>query len=239
MYFDTLVVIDVDAQVPLLERQAYAAAQQRQLREHLAPRWGTSPLVTVRVATPDAPPRAGEAQLQLIDKPTMDGAEGYHDETPDGVPVDYVFVGLARQLGQAWTSIASHEALEMSVDPFGRRAVQMPDGFWDMEVADRVEQTSYTIDNVLMSNFNTPQCFEPPQNRSGLVFDFLNRSTQPNQVLAGGYAQRFDPHKGWTQVGEMSAYRTTISDVGRGARRRAKTPTLSFFARLLGRPIFA
>lgn len=240
-YYTTIVVVDIDAKVPLIERQAYAAAQQRQLREHLAPVWGLDPLVSVRVATPDAPPAVGEAQLQLIDQPTMDGALGYHDALPDGTPIDYIFVGLARQLGEAWTSVASHEALEMSVDPFGRRAVQMSDGFWDQEVADRVERTTYSVDGVLLSNFNTPQCFEPPTNRAGVKYDWLGLSTRENQVLAGGYAQRFDPKKGWTQVGTASAYRTAIAQCGasRGARRRAATPQPSIFARLFGRPIFA
>lgn len=234
--FVGIAVVDVDAKIPLAERIAYAAAQTEQLVHHFAPRWHTEGL-PVRAATPDALPKSNEIQLHLLDKPTMDGALGYHDMLDDGTPVAYVFAGLAAMYGDVWTSIASHEALELSADPFLRRCVQMHDGFWDMEICDRVEQDSYFCQGVTLSNFNTPECFEPPNTLQGVTFDYLGLSTVPNQVRSGGYAQRFDPSKGWQTVGKMSAYRAHLAALGMGRvqRRQSITPRPSFLNRLFGR----
>lgn len=220
--FPTFVVVDVDAKVPLDERHAYAKAQQRQIHFDYATHWGRTG--SVRVATPDSPPRANEIEVRLINKPTMSGAVGYHDCKPDGTPIAYVFVGLARDLGMKWTTVASHEVLEIMGDPLLRNAIEMTDGFWDCEVCDRVEQEEYTVLGVALSNFNYPEAFQPPQELTGVKFDAMGTSTKPNEVRPGGYAQKFDPKKGWVQVGQMSAYRKTLSDMGlsRGARRRKR-----------------
>jgi hypothetical protein len=214
------VVVDVDAHVPTDEVIAYAHAQQRQLLEH----WGLyhEGLGLVRSATAH-PVEDGDVEVQLIDKPTQDGALGYHDRKPDGTPIIYVFVGLAKQLGENWTSVASHEVLEVMGDPDLNLTVEMNDGFWDHEVCDRVEQDSYVVDGVELSNFNTPACFAPPAKLDDVKFDHLGLSKKPNDVRPGGYAQRFDPKKGWEQIGTASEYRQAMQELGlsRGARRRA------------------
>ena len=216
----TFVVVDVDAKLDPQEVVAYAHAQQRQILEH----WALyhEGLGLVRSATAH-PPQDGEIEVRLMHAPTMDGALGYHDRKDDGTPIAYIFVGLAQQLGEKWTSIASHEVLEIMGDPDLNLTVQMADGFWDHEVCDRVEQDSYDIDGVAMSNFNTPACFAPPAKLDGVKFDHLDLSKKANEVRPGGYAQRFDPAKGWEQVGTASEYRRTMAELGlsRGARRRA------------------
>ena len=234
--FIGFVVVDVDAKVSLVERLAYAAAQTIQNERDFEQAWGIEGL-TVRVSTPEAPPLKTEIQIRLLDKPTLDGALGYHDMLDDGTPIAYVFVGLARTFGDVWTSIASHEVLELLADPFLRKSVQTKDGFEDLEICDRVERDSYTIDGVLLSNFNTPECFEPPNTLEGVKFDFLGLSTVPDQVRPGGYKQRFDPSKGWIQInnGSMSAYRSTLSalNMTRGKRRTIVTPRPTFWKRLI------
>lgn len=218
-----MVLIDVDARVPLAERVAYCAAQSRQILEHFAPRWGR--VSSIRAATPDTPPRPREIQIRLLDQPTEDGAFGYHDQQPDGTPIAYVFVGLAREFGEEWTAIASHEVLELLADPLLHRCVQIGDEVWDLEIADRVEQESYGVDGVMLSNFNYPECFEPPPSSTpGTRYDHMGTSTGPNEIRPGGYAQRYDG-RGWSQVesGALSAYRTKLAEhgLGRGAARRA------------------
>jgi hypothetical protein len=237
--FANFVVVDIDAQIPLDERRAYAKAQQHQIHYDFAPRWGR--IAGVRVATPDNLPKPGEIEVRLLDKPTADGALGYHDCKPDGTPIAYVFVGLAKSFGMRWESVASHEVLEILGDPLLRRAVEMRDGFWDSEVCDRVEQDSYMVMGVPLSNFNTPEAFEPPQDLSGVKFDIMGKSTYPNEIRPGGYAQKFDPSKGWTQIqnGEMSPYRMAMSSYGisRGRRRREQFPKakVSWLKKLLAR----
>lgn len=236
------VVVDVDAGVPLADRVAYAAAQQRQLREHFASMWdGLGSDATVRAATPDAQPRVGEIVIQLLKNPPADvtGALAFHSTQPDGTPICYVFVGLLASIGEGWTSAASHEVLEVLGDPRLRLCVEMSDGtIWDHEVCDRVENSSYSIDGVLLSDFNSPEAFEPPSSRASVRYDWLGLSSSPNQVLPGGYAQKLDLSKGWTQIqnGELSPYRAEMLRLGlsRGARRGLRlAPRPSWFRRLL------
>lgn len=213
------VVVDVDAGLDSHEVVAYAHSQQRQILEHWSQYW--EGLGLVRSATAH-PPEDGDVEVRLMHKPTMDNALGYHDRKPDGTPIAYVFVGLAKELGEDWTSIASHEVLEILGDPDLTLSTQMSDGFWDREVCDRVEQDKYEIDGVKLSNFNTAAAFSPPDHAPhGLKYDHMGLSTKPNEVRPGGYAQRFDDQQGWVQVGTSSAYRQAIRDAGlsRGARR--------------------
>lgn len=131
------VVVDIDAGVPLADRVAYAAAQQRQLREHFSPLWdGLGETSCVRAATPDAPAKAGEVQIQLLKNApaTQQGALAFHASQPDGTPICYVFVGLIASYGQSWQSAASHEVLETMGDPRLRLCVELDDGtIWDRE----------------------------------------------------------------------------------------------------------
>jgi hypothetical protein len=231
------VVVDIDAGVPLVERTAYAAAQQRQLREDFAPTWdGLGLLDEVRAATPATPALAGEIQIQLHAQPpaTVQGALAIHDRLPDGTPVAHVYVALARQAGDPWTVPASHEALELRGDPRLHACVELDDGtVWDREVCDRVEGDVYTLDGVALSNFNTPEAFEP-SGAKGEQFDHLDLSTKPNEVRSGGYAQRFDPAKGWTMVGSMRLYRAALATAGLGRpARRADRKKPGILRRML------
>lgn len=228
-----ITVVDVNANVPLADRQRYAAAQQRQLAEHFAPLWRFG-ADTVQAATP----KSGDIQVQLLANAPDNGALGVHERLADGTPVAYVYVGLAQKFGTPWQSVASHEVLELTADPFGHLAVIMADGFWDREVADRVEQNTYFIDGVPMSNFNTPACFEPA-NVAGEIYDFLKKSTKPNEVRPGGYAQRFDSKQGWMMIqnGMMSPYRAHMlaHGLGRVSRKPAPVPPTSWLKRLIAR----
>jgi hypothetical protein len=232
------VVVDVNAGTALADRVAYASAQQRQLREHFAPLWdGAGEDDEVRAATPAAPALAGEVQIQLEAQPpaTVQGALGYHDRAADGTPIIYVFVALAAQYGDVWTSVASHEVLEVRGDPRLRASVQLDDGaFWDKEVCDRVQADTYLIDGVKLSNFNTPACFEPNPSVTREQYDYLSLSSAPNQVRPGGYAQKFDSSKGWTMVSAMRGYRAYLAALGMGrpARRTARHAHPGLLARI-------
>ena len=129
------VVVEIDAGTSLAERTAYAAAQQDQVNLDFGPAWEFPLSTTFRVASSQTDVLPGEVEVRLIDKPTMDGAIGYHDQKADGTPIIYVFVGLAKSLGQEWTTCASHEVLEVLGDPRLRLCVEMADGtIWDHEV---------------------------------------------------------------------------------------------------------
>ena len=213
----SFVVVDVDAGVPVADMRAYAAAQQRQIIEDWGPFWRSWGIVRADIAANVKP---GEVEIRTIKHPTQPGALGFHDRKPDGTPIAYVFPELAKSFGDKWTAVASHEVLEILGDPYLAVCVQMADGFWDREVCDRVEADTYVKDGVTLSNFNTPAAFEP-SSAGGDRYDFLGLSTKPNETRPGGYAQRFDPAKGWQTVGQMRAYRAELArlELSRGARR--------------------
>ena len=224
-------LIDLAGDMDRAELAAYAAAQQRQLREHYAPaNDGIGITDEVRVVDAGATAAADEVPMFLHKEFPTDGTQGalgVHDRLVDGRPVIHVYRDLATQSGDAWQSIASHEALEVRGDPRLHACVELDNGeIWDREVCDRVEADSYPIDGVPMSNFNTPACFEPntAQGAPAEKYDYLGLSTKPNEVRPDGYAQRFDMTTGWTQVGTMRAYRAALHAAGltRAARRAGR-----------------
>lgn len=214
-----ITIVDIDSGVPLAEIQRTAAALQHQVREHFSPEWGIGAEAIVTGAVSSAP---GEWRMELRKVPTLDGALGYHDETDDGQPILYVFPEACSGDGSAWSSCASHEALEALADPWLRRLVQLSDGhIAALEVCDQVESDSYLIDGIQVSNFNTPENFEPPKNLTGVKFDYLGLQTKPFEIRPGGYAQVL-VNGVWKQLGEKLAYRRVVSDLGlvsRGSRR--------------------
>lgn len=88
--------------------------------------YGRSPWVTSGAAPPGhlvslpkgTPPPAGAWNLILMDHSDQQGALGYHeDENGSDIPYAEVFVVDAVSDGSTASAVASHEALEMLVDP--------------------------------------------------------------------------------------------------------------------------
>lgn len=165
--------------------------------------------------------KAGWWIIGLFKDADQPGALGYHDEVSSGVPFAKIFPLLDAQDGADVSSTISHELLEMLADPLLNRSVQGPDGkFWAYEICDAVERDEYVIDGVKVSNFVTPQYFEPPKNIKGVAFDFLGLCKKPYEIRPGGYGQ-YNQGSGWHQVVHKDvaprAYRR--SDMSRSATR--------------------
>jgi hypothetical protein len=103
--------------------------------------------------------------------------------------------------GDTWSITASHENLEMLVDPFGKRLVagQSPMGGQGrveflVEVCDPSEagQFSYTVNGVAVSDFYTPNYFDPEFN-SSVRYSLTGAISKPREVLSGGYLSWHDP----------------------------------------------
>ena len=101
--------------------QAALPALQTQVHRDFAPVWGTDADLTF-VAT-NANPAPGTWWLTVFDNSDVADALGYHDLTPDGLPIGKVFAGSDIQFGQSWTVTASHELLD------ARRPRYQPDCF--------------------------------------------------------------------------------------------------------------
>lgn len=205
---------------------AIAAALQRQLQEHfaLAPPFGHGLGASVRVASSTTDISPDEWMLGLFEHPDQPGALGYHDRTSTGLPLMKIFPKLDRQDGVPWSTTASHEAMETLLDPELSRAAQSPSGhFWALEACDFVENDSYTIDGISLSNFSLPAAFEPPPKTIGVRYDWMGLSRAPFEIRPGGYGQYWDGRK-WVQTTKTirNARRTlNLNHKSRHTRRQA------------------
>jgi len=106
-----------------------------------------------------------------------------------------------------WTIDASHETLEMLVDPAGNRLqtsrgiqivgndVQDGNGEFEylVEACDPCEgnQFAYTIQGIAVSDFLTPRFYDAVVT-AGTRYSFAGHITRPRQILPGGYISFID-----------------------------------------------
>src|SRR4051812_36373259 len=108
---------------------------------------------------------------------------------------------MAADTLDAWSLTASHEALEMLVDPFGNRLVagESPaqgQGRVEflVEVCDPSEAANYAyrVNGILVSDFYTAKYFDPVK-APGVRYSFRGVIKRPREVLRGGYLSWHDP----------------------------------------------
>ena len=205
-----LVIVDHTGRTTHEERMKVAAAMQRQIREQFGltyPKgYGVSALV--RAATEDTPAQEWEWPIGLFSHPDEPGDLGYH-----GKFFAKVFPLLSPET--PWSSIASHEALELIRNFACNAIVQNYLGdFMADEPCDAVERDLYQIDGIWLSNFVLPAWYEEP--KPNARYDWLGLCKQPLEVRDGGYSQTWDQDRGWTMAtkGELSSYRKAILDLG-------------------------
>lgn len=180
-------------------------ALQQQVTNDFRPVWGTD--TELKMIPQGTQPPSGTWWLVILDDSDQAGALGYHDLTPDGLPIGKVFAASDLKAGTSWSVTASHELLEMLADPNINLSVLVQNQntagtLYAYEVCDACEDDSYgyTINNVLVSDFVFPAWFETfrPQ---GTQFDRMNQIHTPLQLLTGGYIGVFNisDGSGWQQ----------------------------------------
>jgi hypothetical protein len=206
--------------------QKVIRAINRQIKEDFAPSWGMDALLrlegksTLRPRLQNPGDMRGDAVLYLWDNVNVADALGYHEENFRGIPYGVVFTELSRQLGESWTVTLSHEALELIADPEANLLVAGPHPehphqvvFHWYEMCDAVQDETYEIDGVEVSNFLLPLYFTKAQER-GSRNDFLGGlpALPSFGVRPGGYIGFIDPG-----TGESVTY-----EADRRAQRRAR-----------------
>jgi hypothetical protein len=185
-----------------------AAALNTQLARDVARAWSIDAAVT----TGGDVPHTAWALIVTDDAP----AAGIHidDQGRPTAIVDYA---------DDWTLAASHELLEMCVDPYGdrlvnARAVKSGQGRVDylVEVCDPCEAADYAyeIDGVVVSDFYTPHYFAPAPG-AGIQYSHTGAITRPRQVLRGGYLSWRVPSTGeWWQELWLDGPRPVFRNLG-------------------------
>ena len=185
------------ATVPLgVDLDALIAAMQQYVDQYVAPVWGTPAKL---IKSTDFV--AGAWAMVFLDDADQPGALAYHDLTPDGLPEAKVFVKTTLVNNDLVSVSASHELVEMLVDPATNMMTTGPDAklMYAYESADPVEESNFPVSGLAMSNFVYPSYFETFRKPNSIQFDQLNQVTQPFQVLSGGYQIIFKNGK-WSQV---------------------------------------
>lgn len=206
--------------VPLgMEFEALIGALQRYVDEHVAPVWGT-PAKLVRSTGFLKKAWA----LVLLDDADQPGALAYHDLTPSGLPLAKVFVKTTLAAGESLGVSASHELVEMLVDPAINMLTTGPEAktFYAYESADPVEALSFPVDGIPMSDFVYPAYFEAFRKSRSTHFDHLGEVRKPFQILPGGY-QIVCRNGKWSQVfGSAAKARRFALEDRRGHRSEVR-----------------
>lgn len=184
------VVLQNRATVPLgVDLYALSLVLQKQVSLHFAPIWGQD--ATVSVVGPTAAVVPVDAWLMtFLDNADAAGALGYHDLTKNGLPLSKIFVKDTLASGEKLSVTASHEILEMLIDPAcATWANDRLGTLHAFEMCDAVEELTYSIDGISVSDFVYPAFFEyfHTSGKNHVHFDFLDVLTSPFQTAKGGY----------------------------------------------------
>lgn len=187
-------LVSEQSKITMRELSAVAAALQKQATRDLGPIWNVESTVTAFEKLEDLP--LDYWPVIVKDDIGDPSAAGYHEDE-NGQPFSLV------EYSRGWTLTASHEAMEMLVDPFGRRLVAGESPIaaqgrvrFLVEVCDpsEADKYSYHVNGVRVSDFYTPHFFDPKTN-SGVRYSFTEAITAPKQVLPGGYLSWYDSEK--------------------------------------------
>jgi len=217
-----LAVINESTQIADAKIEQMIPAFTHQWNVDLQSVWGVE-TATMTFVPKSTKPAAGTWWVVFLDNSDQAGALAYHDLTNEGLPLSKIFVKTILDARESVTVGASHELVEMAVDPWLNSAYQDPTGtFWAGEVADPVEDDSYgyTINGVLVTDFVTPNWFA--HEYSGATIDFKRHANKAFEVLTGGYAQFFDPQQGWVQVTGALAAKSPRANAPTGSRRERR-----------------
>lgn len=217
-----IAIVSESTAAPFAKLAPVSAALQKQALRDVAPVWGVQATVDPFARLEDVP--VGYWPMILRDDIGVGGAAGVHEDD-SGQPFALV------QVDAGWSLTASHEMIEMLVDPFGNRltAGQSPkkgQGRVEflVEPCDPSEAAdfSYVIDGVQVSDFYTPKFFATAAN-PGDVYSHTGAIGKPRQVLAGGYLSWHDPVSDhWFQE-VWFGRKASIRDLGKLSAKAGKS----------------
>ena len=213
--------------------QAIVPDLQTQVQRDFMPAWGIN--ADLIFVPSNARPPADAWWLTILDNSDQANALGYHDLTDQGLPLSKVFAASDLQAGYHWSVTASHELLEMLVDPdINLTVFVQPNSYtgtlYAYEVCDacEAEQYAYTICSTLVSDFVYPAWFESFRSPESTQFDFGRHIQQPLELLPGGYIGIFDVRSGtgWHQLSAHgnSAHARYLRALPGSRRERRRIP---------------
>jgi hypothetical protein len=194
-------IVDKTGEIDQELIQETAAAIGIQITRDLSPIWDVQATVQYLQSPNKIPP--GVWPVFLVAK-LPPGEGGFHLDKRNQPYAEVI----ASPDSNDWTIDASHEIVEMLVDPMGNRlqtsraieisgnGVADSTGEYDylVEACDPCEANdyAYTINGIAVSDFITPNFYDPVA-ASGTNYSFGGNIKAPRQVLPGGYISFIDP----------------------------------------------
>lgn len=118
-------VRNVSTSVSDADAHVMAEACRLQMERQVAPAWGLAPSEFVFIGSAPAPPQANVLEIREEPERGDEGLSGYHDLTPSGNILGYVFAGPILRSGaqvldgpHSVASVLSHEMIEARLDPW-------------------------------------------------------------------------------------------------------------------------
>jgi hypothetical protein len=185
------------------ELHAIVSAAQKDVTHNFSGAWGIDARMHF-VGKKNTTDWSGKFNIVVLDDSDVANALGYHDLTPEGLPLSKVFAGTDQKYGAKVSVTFSHELDEMLLDPYiSLCAYDDARGiFVAYEASDAVEadELAHDIDGIPFSNFVLPHFFDPTaKNRQGVAYDFGGVLKAPFELASGGYEAVFVPGRGWSQ----------------------------------------
>lgn len=205
-----VVLVDKTKSIDPTLLHAAAIALNLQVTKDLTQHWtGIDAAVSVAPSISAIP--HGAWPVFLV-KSLPPGEGGYHLEKKNNQP--YAMV-IASPTDDTWTIDASHEIIEMLVDPGGNRmhssqaikisgndVVDTTGTFsYLVEACDPCEANdfAYSINGVAVSDFITPHYYDASE-APGVLYSFRGNIKRPRQMLKGGYISYAQPNGDWQQI---------------------------------------
>ena len=196
------------------------AALQKCYDRHFLPVWGFPvKLYNTKKA------KKGEWQIQYVDTADDASTDGYHDLTKNGAPIAYVFMNSVLESREPVSLTASHELFEMAIDPIANMWAEAKAGWeYSYEMCDPVEEDTFLVDGMEMSNFVYPAWFEPFKHPRKTKFDHLGLLKAPFTARKTGYViykrgGRYKEH--WGSAAKKKRF---LAEDRRGHRSEYRNP---------------
>ena len=212
--------IDKTTKTPLgVDFDKLIAAMQVYVDQHIAPVWVTPAKLIKSTGFVK-----NSWAIVFLDDADQPGALALHELTPDGLPISKVFVRTTLKNGDLVSVSASHELVEMLVDPAINMMTTGPEArvFYAYESADPVEALTFDVNGIPMSDFVYPAYFEVFRKAGSVKFDHLSKVKRPFQILSGGYQIIFKSGK-WGQIlGSATKEKSFAREDRRGHRSEVR-----------------
>jgi hypothetical protein len=192
MTIPTIVCLNQTTSVKQDEFIKVVAAVNNQIARDVSPIWNFYANVIAGDTSVSTSPQSTAWQIIVKDQPapTETGFLGEHDISNTDAPEGEILAQFSEQNGTHWSSVLSHEVIELLGDQWVNLLVLVdsaaPFKMFYRELCDAVQDDNYPdADGVMLSNFVTPNYFIPG---SKGPWDFKAHLPEAFALLPGGYA---------------------------------------------------